>query len=79
MKADIVGISEIADRLGVKRQTVDMWRSTGQLPAPDYSVSNRPAWDWATVARWRAATMKKGPTLREVRQQASQKPSPSST
>jgi len=74
MKVDIVGIAEIADRLGVKRQTVDMWRSTGQLPASDYSVSNRPAWNWMTIKRWREATVKpKAPGVRELRRREAQR------
>jgi predicted DNA-binding transcriptional regulator AlpA len=47
-----VGLAEIAERLGVKRGTVDMWRTRGQLPAPRWTVGRRPAWNWPDVLAW---------------------------
>jgi hypothetical protein len=41
-----VGGLEIADRLGVKRETVAMWKQRGHLPPPRWTVSGEDAWDW---------------------------------
>lgn len=50
---DVVGIPEIADKLNVKRATVDVWRQRDNgFPAPTLTVGGRPAWKWATVASW---------------------------
>ena len=56
-----VGTVEIADMLGVSRKHIDAWRSRGgrrgiPFPAPRWTVGGRPAWDWAAVATWYAAT-----------------------
>ena len=50
--ADPVGIPEIAERAGVKRGTVDVWRDRKIFPAPDYTIGGRPAWEWATCWEW---------------------------
>lgn len=54
-----VGIVEIAERLGVMRNTVDQWlfrTHAGELPVPfpdpRWTVGGRPAWDWSDVAAW---------------------------
>lgn len=47
-----VGIPEIAQRLGVKRETVDTWRFRQLLPEPRWTVGGRPAWNWPDVERW---------------------------
>lgn len=50
---DMVGVVEIADRLGVTRKAIDKWRMRGLgFPEPDWTVGGRPAWRWETVARW---------------------------
>jgi len=49
---DIVGLKEIAERLGVKQQTAAAWRYRGLLPAPEGTVSGAPAWNWATIDTW---------------------------
>lgn len=56
MTADPVGLVEIAQRLGVTRATADQWRVRGVLPAPDWTVGGRPAWDWPTIEAWARAT-----------------------
>jgi predicted DNA-binding transcriptional regulator AlpA len=58
MDTDIlpVGIPEIADKLGVKRATVDQWIQRGLLPPPDWTIGGRPAWNWPTIRRWAAGT-----------------------
>lgn len=47
-----VGIIEIAERLGVKRATVDQWGQRGLLPPADWTVGGRPAWNWPTIRQW---------------------------
>lgn len=51
-----VGIPEIAEKLGVKRATVDQWIQRGLLPPPDWTVGGRPAWNWPTVRGWAVET-----------------------
>lgn len=53
---DIVGIKEIAERLGRKPQTAALWRHRGLLPVEEGTVSGAPAWHWETIARWAAST-----------------------
>jgi hypothetical protein len=52
----LVGIAEIADRLGVERDTVHKWRYRRLLPAPDYRLAVGPVWEWDTIDRWAKAT-----------------------
>lgn len=52
----VVGEVEIAERLGVQRNTVNVWRKRGLLPAPQWTVSGLPAWDWAVIRRWAIET-----------------------
>ena len=49
---DLVGPQEIASRLGVKSNTVSMWRARGLLPEPLATVSNTPVWHWPLVREW---------------------------
>ena len=53
---EVVGEAEIAERLGVKRQTVNQWRFRGLLPEPLGTVSGFPAWDWRDIAKWAKTT-----------------------
>lgn len=52
----IVGPIEIAQRLGVRRQTVRMWRSRGTLPDPLVVISGVPIWWWPDIRRWAMET-----------------------
>ena len=53
VKADPVGAVEIAERLGVKRRTVDQWRQRDLgFPEPRWTVGGRPAWQWDDVQAW---------------------------
>lgn len=51
-----VGVLEIAERLGCKRETVAMWGYRGLLPEPPWRVSGQPAWDWAEIEEWARST-----------------------
>jgi hypothetical protein len=57
---DIVGLKEIAERLGVKQQTAAAWRYRGLLPPEEGTVSGAPAWTWATIESWAKATGRLG-------------------
>lgn len=57
---DPVGVLEIAERLGVKPQTARMWRTRKLLPAPEWTVSGQPAWDWKTIQKWARETNRAG-------------------
>jgi len=56
MTADPVGLSDIADRLGVARQTAKSWNQRGLLPPPMWRASGSPLWDWPDIERWARTT-----------------------
>lgn len=60
MKADPVGLKEIAHRLGMKQQTASVWRHRGILPPPRWTVSGSPAWEWADIEKWHSNRSGKG-------------------
>lgn len=55
-KADPVGLSEIAERLGVKLGTVSQWKHRGLLPAPRWTVGKTDAWNWEDVREFARKT-----------------------
>lgn len=55
-EVDVVGIMEIAARLGVSHQTVKQWSAAGLLPEPRWRVSGRPAFDWEEIQEWAEKT-----------------------
>src|ERR1700683_2689390 len=57
---DIVGLKEIAERLGVRQQTAAAWRYRGLLPIEEGTVSGAPAWAWPTIHRWAKDTGRLG-------------------
>lgn len=66
MTADPVGLAEMADRLGVARQTAKQWRLRGVLPEPKWTVSGSPAWDWQDIERWARQTGRRQVVVDEV-------------
>lgn len=48
--SDIVGTTEIAQRLKIAVTTVRAWRHRGHLPRPDGYIGKHPWWYWDTVA-----------------------------
>lgn len=47
---------EVAARLGVKRETVEKWRTRHLFPEARWTVGGGPAWDWPTIEAWATAT-----------------------
>lgn len=56
MKTDLVGIKDIAERLGYQQGTVYKWRLRRRLPEPDFTVGASPAWRWHRIEEWARAT-----------------------
>jgi hypothetical protein len=63
--ADLVGIAEIAEQLGVAPRTVSMWRYRHQrtprppwqpFPEPHTTISGHPCWQWKDVEAWAKVT-----------------------
>lgn len=67
---DPVGSDDIANRLGFKRDTVKMWRHRGVFPAPRWTVSGRPCWNWRDVEKWARDTGRFGTSKEAYRRAA---------
>lgn len=52
----LVGIKETAELCGVQPGTAYQWRSQGQLPAPDWTVSGSPIWRRERIEAWARET-----------------------
>jgi predicted DNA-binding transcriptional regulator AlpA len=52
MARKIYGIAEIAEELGVRRETVAQWHNRKQLPDPDEQLGMGPAWLAKTIRPW---------------------------
>ena len=55
MTDDLLGVGELADRIGLKRTTVYVMSSRGQLPEPDQLVNGgrTKLWKPETIDQWR--------------------------
>ena len=40
----LVGVAELADHLGIRRQYVSRWVRYGKLPPPTYELAMGPVW-----------------------------------
>ena len=50
---DLVGTTEIAERLAIQTQTVRRWRQRHpDFPDPVGHVAGNPAWHWADIRTW---------------------------
>ena len=49
---DLVGVDDIASRLGVQPRIAATWYATGALPDPDYRWEAGDAWMWDTIEKW---------------------------
>ena len=57
----LAGIAEIAERAGVKPDTVHAWRQRhADFPAPIVLLAAGPVWRWSDVARWLAVPRRSG-------------------
>jgi uncharacterized protein YjcR len=45
----LYGVSEIAAALGVRPNTVRVWRTRGKLPPPDHVLAMGPVWEARTI------------------------------
>lgn len=58
MPAHPVGLSEIAQRLGVSTRTVERYADRQDLDFPEpVVVGGRRIWEWAQVERWARKTL----------------------
>lgn len=48
----VVGVTEIAEDLGITATSINDRRTRGRFPAPDYRIGGRPAWESDTIAEW---------------------------
>lgn len=81
-RRDIVGIKQIADRLGVSAATVHKWQQRAHtdppesrripIPPPDGYVSKTPWWIWHRIETWAAATGRLQPANNDAPQQGAQ-------
>lgn len=54
---NLVTTHQIADKLGVKPDTIRQWRHRNlQFPDPVRRFENVPVWEWADVQEWAKAT-----------------------
>lgn len=53
----LVGATEIAERLGVDRKTVHHWRERHEaFPAPVATIERTLVWFWPAIEQWAKAT-----------------------
>jgi hypothetical protein len=58
---DPVGVSDIAQRAGVKPDTVQKWRDRhADFPAPVLKLARGPLWEWTDVEDWLARERRPG-------------------
>lgn len=53
---DLLGPGDVAELLGVKRDTVMKWVQRRRIPTADSTVDGKPAWRRSTVVRWAEET-----------------------
>lgn len=51
----LLGLAELAARLGMPPATVRQWSRRGKLPPPDQQLAMGPVWTEATIERWERA------------------------
>lgn len=53
---EVVGPTEVAERLGVQRATVDRWRQREAMPAATWQLAGGPVWLWSDIEAWARRT-----------------------
>ena len=48
----LYGVAEIAQALGMRRETIAQWHLRGKLPEPDAVLAMGPVWTEATIRPW---------------------------
>lgn len=57
----MVGVAEIAERAGVRPDTIHAWRQRHpEFPTPITTLAAGPVWAWSDVARWLAIPRRSG-------------------
>lgn len=54
-RAHLLGVAELAARLGVSQTAVSQRLRRGALPPPDARLAMGPVWTEATIAAWERA------------------------
>lgn len=58
---DLLGVTEIAERAGVKLDTVQKWRQRHlDFPKPVAELAMGPVWEWSDVELWLAKERRPG-------------------
>jgi predicted DNA-binding transcriptional regulator AlpA len=52
----LVGLTEIAEMLGVSRQRVDQLAATANFPAPEVELASGRVWKTEAIEKWAKAT-----------------------
>lgn len=74
---DYLDVAAVADRIGVKRRTVYVYLSRGDMPEPDMVLLRHPLWLVTTIDEWRKQKGKrKGRAPRVPRRLRPPRPSP---
>lgn len=53
IELDLVGVNQIAARLGLDSQIVRCWHTAGKLPPPEYRSTSGETWLWSTMEQWK--------------------------
>lgn len=66
-KDDLVGSAEVCTRLGVSRQTLDIYMNMPKygFPEPEATLATGPVWRWGTINNWDREN-RKNPKIRKT-------------
>ena len=55
MSSRLLTVDEVAQMLGVKRQTITAYKARRQMPEPDKVYGRTPLWKESTIMAWRGS------------------------